>query len=82
MFMALYIFPVPRSAVGDFLRIQAAASSIYREHGALEDVTYAPVSPGAEVRLRLVPRGFSSRRPTRTSTSATHASATARTTTR
>jgi uncharacterized protein YbaA (DUF1428 family) len=42
--MALYICPVPRNVADDFIRIQAAASRIYCEHGALEDVTYAPVS--------------------------------------
>jgi uncharacterized protein YbaA (DUF1428 family) len=42
--MALYIYPVPRRLADDFIRIQTDASRIYREHGALEDVTYAPAS--------------------------------------
>jgi uncharacterized protein YbaA (DUF1428 family) len=46
--MALYVYPVPRRAADDFMRIQTAAGRIYCEHGALEDVTYAPASLDAK----------------------------------
>jgi uncharacterized protein YbaA (DUF1428 family) len=44
MFISIYIYRVPRENVGVFLRVQRDASEIYRRHGAIDDVTFAPVN--------------------------------------
>jgi uncharacterized protein YbaA (DUF1428 family) len=41
MFAAIYLFPVRRERVEEFLRVQAAARGVYLEHGCLDDATYA-----------------------------------------
>ncbi len=43
MFTLVYLFRVPEQNIGAFLSLQREASTIYREHGALEDETLAPV---------------------------------------
>jgi uncharacterized protein YbaA (DUF1428 family) len=48
VFTVVYIFLVPRKNVDKFLRIQQAASEIYRSHGALEEETFALVNHEAK----------------------------------
>lgn len=44
MFTTIYIYRVPRRNVEAFLRVQREAAAIYREFGALDDETLAPVN--------------------------------------
>ena len=44
MFISIYIYRVPCENVDVFLRVQRDASELYRRHGAIDDVTFAPVN--------------------------------------
>ena len=48
MFSSIFIYPVPRSRMDEFLRIHGEALKIYREFGAIDDVTYRPIDVGAK----------------------------------
>jgi uncharacterized protein YbaA (DUF1428 family) len=50
MFAVVYLFRVARRQADEFLRVQRAAAAIYREHGALDDVTWRPVDLGRALR--------------------------------
>ena len=47
MYTVVYLFPVHRSNIPTFLRVQKAAGEIYLRYGALADETLAPVDVGA-----------------------------------
>ena len=47
MYTVVYLFPVHRSNVPTFLRVQKEAGEIYVRYGALTDETLAPVDVGA-----------------------------------
>lgn len=46
MYTVVYLFPVHRSNVPTFLRVQKEAGEIYLRYGALADETLAPVDVG------------------------------------
>ena len=48
MFSSIYLFPVPRAHADAFVRVQGDAAVIYREHGCVDDVTYAPADLAAK----------------------------------
>ncbi len=47
MYASFTVFRVPEANVEAFLRVQAEAADILRGHGAIEDLTYAPVAGSA-----------------------------------
>jgi uncharacterized protein YbaA (DUF1428 family) len=48
LYISIYIYPVAVERTGRFLEIQDRASAVCREHGALNDWTYAPADLGAK----------------------------------
>lgn len=44
MYISIYIFRVFKKNVKTFLRVQRKAAEIYKDYGALDDITYAAVN--------------------------------------